>query len=89
MLKVRTTVGIADQTHEYLMLRAIRERRTIGDIIDELALVSQPRLSEGDLDRQIEKDLAYFRSVGRKIKKGVKNWNATKIIREERDRDNA
>lgn len=86
---LRTTVGIADQTHEYLMLRAIREKRTIGQIIDELALVSHPKLSVDEQDKQIENDLAFFRLAGRKIKKKVKLWDGTKIVREERDRDNA
>lgn len=76
-----------EDLHRQLMLMAMNKKMSFSDVVRKKLMARD--ISEEELERQIEDDLAYFRSVGRKIKKRVKYWDAAKIIREERDRDNA
>ncbi len=82
---VRTTVNIQDTTHEILLLRSYREKKSLGKIIDELIKRPVVKLS----DAQVEESLIKLRKIGDKIKKDLGNVNAVEIVRAERDRDNA
>ena len=82
---IRTTVTLQDDTHEQLMLRSFKEKKSLGKIIDELVRTPVTRLT----DAQIEASLKGLRKIGNKIKVEIGNVNAVDVVRAERDRDNA
>lgn len=87
MNTVRTTITLPEDMHRQLMLMAMNKKMSFNDVVKKKLMSRE--VSEDELEEQIEKDLAELRRIGRKIKRKVGNVDVARIIREERDRDNA
>lgn len=83
MNQVRTTVTLPSDTHEYLMTMSFKQKKTLGELIDGF-VKNKNFLSD---KQDIEKRLADFRAFCVKLGKKAGKTDWTKLVREERNRD--
>lgn len=82
---IRTTISLPVDLHEELRLLSIRQKKSLGDLIEEKFKGRKKRTKKKNIDEQIKKSLELFMSAA----KYSVEYDAEKAVREERDRDNA
>lgn len=80
---VRTTITIPSDTHEYLMTQSFKTKKTLGELVDGMVKQKHTVLSEKEIDANIAK----IKQIGARIEKKYGKTDWTRLIREERDRD--
>ena len=80
---VRTTITLPADTHEQLMILSIKKKKTLGELIDGMMKNKNYLASE----EEIEKKHAHFMEVCARLGKKYGKTDWTKLVREERDRD--
>lgn len=81
---IRTTISLPVDLHEELRLRAIKEKKSLGDLIEEKFRVKKKKTNKLGIDEQIKRAFALFDLAA----KTSVEYDAEKAVREERDRDN-
>lgn len=82
---IRTTITLPVDLHEELRLRALKEKKSLGELIVEKIKGRKKKAKKENIDEQIKKSLKLFMSAA----KYSVEYDAEKAVREERDRDNA
>ncbi len=82
---IRTTISLPVDLHEALRMRAIIEKKSLGELIEEKFRGKKKKARKLNIDEQIKKDLQLFSSAA----KYSVEYDAVRAVREERDRDNA
>lgn len=82
---IRTTVTLPVDLHEQLRLQAIKEKKSLGDLIEEKFKGKKKKVRKLSVEEQIKRDFALFDLAA----KSSVEYDAEKAVREERDRDNA
>lgn len=89
---IRRSVAFPEDVYEALRLEAFSRRMSVNQlVVDKVrpkAKVSGKK-GEREVERRIARDLAFFKRLGDKIRREMGEVDIVKIIREERDRDNA
>lgn len=85
MQMIRTTIPLPVDVHQEWRMEALLKKVTLGELILEKAGVKKKKNSRMNIDRQIEKDFAYFDKIGRS---GLE-IDAVAAVREDRNRDDA
>ena len=85
MSMIRTTISLQEDLHKKLMFEAVNNRKSLSAIINERLTNRRAGLSDRAVDEEIKEARAFFDKIGKMI--GKTDWK--KVIREERDRDNA
>ena len=85
MSMIRTTISLQEDLHKKLMFEAVNNRKSLSAIINERLTNRRAGLSDRAVDEEIKEARAFFHKIGKMI--GKTDWK--KVIREERDRDNA
>lgn len=81
----RTTISLPTSVHEDLLLQAFREKKTLGEIVLKKMNMNKTAKKK-DVDSEVKRIMAFFRKIAGE---GVALEDAAKVVREERDRDNA
>ena len=82
---IRTTISLPVDLHEQLRLQAVKERKSLGDLIEEKFRGKKRKAKKLSIEEQIKRDFALFDLAA----KSSVEYDAEKAVREERDRDNA
>lgn len=82
---IRTTISLPVDLHEELRLLSIKEKKSLGVLIEEKFKGRKKRVKRENIDEQIKKSLKLFMSAA----KYSVEYDAERAVREERDRDNA
>lgn len=82
---IRTTISLPLDLHKALRMRAIIEKKSLGELIEEKFRGKKKKAGKLNIDEQIKKDLELFSSAA----KYSVEYDAVRAVREERDRDNA
>lgn len=82
---IRTTVSLPVDLHEQLRLQAIKEKKSLGDLIEEKFRAKKKKTKKLSIGEQIKRDFALFDLAA----KSSVEYDAEKAVREDRDRDNA
>ena len=83
MDRVRTTITLPADLHEALRLQAVRERKSLGNIIVERFKPHKRRQRKLTAEAQLKRDFALFdRAAASSVE-----YDAEKSVREERNRD--
>ncbi len=85
MQMIRTTIPLPVDVHQEWRMEALLKKMTLGELILEKTGVKKRRSQKMDVNRQIEKDFAFFDKVGRS---GLA-IDAVAAVREDRNRDDA
>lgn len=83
MNSVRTTIVFDQDLHRQLSLQAVGMGVSLSDLVNKKLLNNNVGANKSLIKDQINADLAFFKSFGRKM--GKVDW--VKAVREERDRD--
>lgn len=82
---IRTTISLPVDLHEELRLLSIKEKKSLGYLIEEKFRGKKKKTKKLSVAQQIKRDFALFDATARSSVK----YDAEKAVREERDRDNA
>lgn len=83
---IRTTISLPVDLHEELRLLSIRQKKSLGDLIEEKFRGRKKKKTKKiSIAQQIKRDFALFDLAA----KSSVEYDAEKAVREERDRDNA
>ena len=82
---IRTTISLPVDLHEELRLLSIREKKSLGYLIEEKFRGKKKKNKKLSVAQQIKRDFALFDATASSSVK----YDAEKAVREERDRDNA
>ncbi len=82
---IRTTISLPVDLHEELRLLSIKEKKSLGDLIEEKFRRIKKKTKKISVAEQIKRDFALFDLAA----KSSVEYDAEKAVREERDRDNA
>lgn len=82
---IRTTISLPVDLHEELRIRALKEKKSLGDLIEEKFRKKKKKTKKISIDEQIKRDFALFDETARSSVK----YDAVRAVREDRDRDNA
>lgn len=80
---IRTTISLPVDLHEELRLLSIKEKKSLGDLIEEK--FKGRKNKKISVAQQIKRDFALFDKTARSSVK----YDAERAVREDRDRDNA
>lgn len=88
---VRRSVAFPEDIYEALRMEAFSRRMSVNGLVLEKV---KPKMkvkaaSKKSVETRIDRDLAFFKNMGDKIRMEVGEVDIVKVIREERDRDNA
>lgn len=81
---IRTTVSFDPRLHQELSVQAAKTGISFSQIVNQKLANKNFGQSKSEVEEKVAADLAFFRRLGKKL--GKTDW--TKIIRQERDRDN-
>lgn len=81
---IRTTVSFDPMLHQELSVQAAKIGISFSQIVNQKLANKNFGQNKADTKKKVADDLALFRKMGKKL--GKTDW--TKLIREERDRDN-
>lgn len=82
---IRTTISLPVDLHEALRMKAITEKKSLGELIEEKFRGKKKKTRKISIEEQIKKDFALFDETARSSVK----YDAVRAVREDRDRDNA
>lgn len=82
---VRTTIAISSDLHTYLRLKALKEKKSLGELVMEKYRGKKMKSKKISVEEQIKRDFALFDMAA----KTSVEYDAVKAVREDRDRDNA
>lgn len=82
---IRTTVTLPVDLHEELRMRALKEKKSLGELIDEKFRGKRKKTRKLNVEEQIKRDFALFDLAA----KSSVEYDAVRAVREDRDRDNA
>ncbi|MBI2008102.1 hypothetical protein HYS82_00395 [Candidatus Amesbacteria bacterium] len=88
---VRRSVAFPEDIYEALRLEAFSRRMSVNGLVLEKVRPKMKNVAANKkkVEAKIAADLAYFKKIGDKIKREMGEVDVAKMIREERDRDNA
>lgn len=86
---VRATLRLPEELHQELMLAAFNRKISFNDLVKQKLIVADIEQTDDESNGEIEEDLLFLKSIGRKIKAEMGAVDCAKLVREERDRNNA
>jgi len=86
---VRRSVAFPEDLYEQLRAEAFHRRVSVNQLIMDRMRPVEKKVDEAEMKRLAREDLRFFRKMGEKIKREFGEVDVVKVIREERDRDNA
>lgn len=86
---IRATLRLPEELHQELMLAAFNRKISFNDLVKQKLMMVDVKQTDDELNGEIEEELRFLNSIGRKIKAGIGVIDCAKLVREERDRNNA